>query len=101
MTNSTQLTPRQASNTYIQISGESGFRKENTPGFVPLGLWYRMLIPNVMKGLEKSITFSLTYVMVRGATARSATWDQTKTSHSGFFFIVQRKDRMEQYSHDQ
>lgn len=38
MTNSTQLTPRQASNTYIQISGESGLRKENTPGLVPLGL---------------------------------------------------------------
>lgn len=60
MTKRTQLTPRQASKTYIQISGESGFRKEKTPGFVPLGLWYRMEIPRVMNGLEKSITFSLT-----------------------------------------
>lgn len=74
ITKSTQLTPVQASNTYIQMSGDSGFRKEKTPGLVPLGLRYRMLIPRVMKGLEKSMTFSLTYVMVRGATARSATW---------------------------
>lgn len=60
MTKRTQLTPRQASSTYIQMSGESGLRKEKTPGFVPFGLWYRMEIPRVMKGLEKSITFSLT-----------------------------------------
>lgn len=60
MTNSTQLTPRQASSTYIQMSGDRGLRNENTPGLVPLGLWYRMLMPRVMKGLEKSITFSLT-----------------------------------------
>lgn len=31
-----------------------------------------MLIPNVMKGLEKSITFSRSEVMVKPATARSA-----------------------------
>lgn len=31
-----------------------------------------MLIPRVMKGLEKSITFSLSDVMVKPATARSA-----------------------------
>lgn len=31
-----------------------------------------MLIPRVMKGLEKSITFSLSEVMVKPATARSA-----------------------------
>lgn len=60
MTKRTQLTPRQARRTYIQISGERGFKKEKTPGLVPLGLRYRMLIPSVMKGLEKSITFSLT-----------------------------------------
>ena len=74
MTNSTQLTPVQASSTYIQMSGDRGLRKENTPGLVPLGLRYRMLMPSVMKGLEKSIDFSRTYVMVRGATARSAIW---------------------------
>lgn len=88
MTNSTQLTPRHASSTYIQISGESGLRKENTPGLVPLGLWYRMLIPSVMKGLEKSITFSLTYVIVRGATARSATWDTAKSQQCSSPFVL-------------
>lgn len=60
ITKSTQLTPVQASSTYIQMSGDRGLRKENTPGLVPLGLRYRMLIPKVMKGLEKSMTFSLT-----------------------------------------
>lgn len=60
MTKSTQLTPVQASSTYIQMSGERGLRKENTPGLVPFGLRYRMLMPKVMKGLEKSMTFSLT-----------------------------------------
>lgn len=74
ITKSTQLTPVQASSTYSQMSGDRGLRKEKTPGLVPLGLRYRMLIPRVMKGLEKSMTFSLTYVMVRGATAKSATY---------------------------
>lgn len=60
MTNSTQLTPKQASRIYIQISGERGLRKEKTPGLVPLGFRYRILIPSVMKGFEKSMTFSLT-----------------------------------------
>lgn len=60
MTKSTQLTPRQARSTYIQMSGDRGLRKENTPGLVPFGLWYRMLMPRVMKGLEKSMTFSRT-----------------------------------------
>lgn len=72
ITKSTQLTPRHASNTYIQISGDNGFRKEKTPGFVPLGLRQRILMPRVMKGLEKSITFSRTQVIVRGAIAKSA-----------------------------
>lgn len=31
-----------------------------------------MLIPRLMNGLEKSITFSLSDVMVKAATARSA-----------------------------
>lgn len=60
MMKSTQLTPRQASSTYIQISGVRGFRKEKTPGLVPLGLRYRMLMPRVMNGFEKSMTFSRT-----------------------------------------
>ncbi|TNN59061.1 hypothetical protein EYF80_030695 [Liparis tanakae] len=38
ITKSTQLTPVQASSTYIQMSGDRGLRKENTPGLVPLGL---------------------------------------------------------------
>lgn len=54
------------------MSGDKGLRKENTLGLVPLGLRYKMLTPRVMKGLEKSIAFSRTWVMVRGATARSA-----------------------------
>lgn len=33
---------------------------------------YMMLMPRVMKGLEKSMTFSRSAVMVRPATARSA-----------------------------
>lgn len=33
---------------------------------------YRMLMPRVMKGLEKSMTFSRSAVMVNAATARSA-----------------------------
>lgn len=35
---------------------------------------YRMLMPRVMNGLEKSMTFSLSDVMVSPATARSAFW---------------------------
>lgn len=33
---------------------------------------YMMLMPRVMKGLEKSMTFSRSAVMVRPATAKSA-----------------------------
>lgn len=72
ITKSTQLTPKQAKRTYIQMSGDRGLRKEKTPGLVPLGFRQRMLMPRVMKGLEKSMTFSRTQVMVRGATAKSA-----------------------------
>lgn len=57
---STQLTPRHASSTYIQMSGVRGLRKEKTPGLVPLGLRYKILIPRVINGLEKSMTVSLT-----------------------------------------
>lgn len=72
ITKSTQLTPKQAKSTYIQMSGDRGLRKEKTPGLVPLGFRQRMLMPRVINGLEKSMTFSRTQVMVRGATARSA-----------------------------
>lgn len=36
-------------------------------------------MPRVMKGLEKSITFSLSDVMVKPATARSAFCSETQT----------------------
>lgn len=72
MTKRTQLTPRYARRMYTQMSGVMGFRKEKKPLFVALGLRYRMLMPMLMKGFEKSTTFSRIYVMVRGATAKSA-----------------------------
>jgi hypothetical protein len=37
-----------------------------------------MLIPSVMNGLEKSITFSRSAVMVRPATAKSAFWKEQR-----------------------
>lgn len=37
-----------------------------------------MLIPNVMNGFEKSITFSRSAVMVSPATARSAFWRERR-----------------------
>lgn len=54
-------------------------RKEKTLGLVPLGFRYKMLTPRVMKGLEKSMAFSRTWVMVRGATARSAFCNERET----------------------
>lgn len=49
-------------------------RGQPTTPFKTLTSWtlYKMLIPRVMKGLEKSITFSRSEVMVKAATARSA-----------------------------
>lgn len=45
-----------------------------TSPFESLTSWtlYKMLIPRVMNGLEKSMTFSRSEVMVKAATARSA-----------------------------
>ncbi|TNN89119.1 hypothetical protein EYF80_000407 [Liparis tanakae] len=40
------------------MSGVMGFRKEKKPLLVALGLRYRMLMPMLIKGLEKSMTFS-------------------------------------------
>lgn len=40
-----------------------------------------MLTPRVMKGLEKSMAFSRTWVMVRGATARSAFCNERQTDY--------------------
>lgn len=42
-----------------------------------------MLIPRVMNGLEKSITFSRSAVMVRPATARSAFWKGERAHQRG------------------
>lgn len=43
---------------------------------------YMTLIPSVMKGLEKSMTFSLSAVMVRPATARSAFCNKHTCRHN-------------------
>ncbi len=57
---------------HIQISLDKGFMKEKMPGFFLTGLLIMMLIPNDMNGLVKSITRSLSDVIVKGATAMSA-----------------------------
>ena len=48
--------------------------KEKTLGGSFDGLLIMMLIPRLMKGFEKSMTLSLSAVMVRGAMAMSASW---------------------------
>ena len=58
MTKRTQLTPRYARRMYTQMSGVIGLRNEKKPLLVTLGLRYRMLMPILKKGLEKSTTFS-------------------------------------------
>ena len=45
---------------------------EKTPGTSFSGFLIMILIPRLMKGLEKSMTFSLTEVIVSGAMAKSA-----------------------------
>ena len=72
---STTLTPIYAKITHIQISYDKGYMNENTPGISLVGLWIMMLIPRLMKGLEKSITLSRLLVMVSGATAKSASYN--------------------------
>lgn len=56
-----------------------------------------MLIPKVMKGLEKSMAFSRTWVMVRGATARSAfcRGDEQQTSE-----MENREERVGSYKNE-
>ena len=53
-------------------STAKGFMNENTPGFIFSGFLIIILMPVFMKGLEKSTTLSLSMVIVRGATAKSA-----------------------------
>lgn len=86
MTKSTQLTPKYANRMQTQMSGVMGLRKEKKPVLVLLGLRYRILMPVFRKGLEKSITFSRTKVMVRGATARSAL-QRTQNKHHVLHFL--------------
>lgn len=56
--------------------------KLNTPGFCLTGLLIMIEMPWVMKGLVKSITFSLDDVMVKGAMAMSASWRTTDREKS-------------------
>ena len=57
----------------VRLTAEEKKRWEYS-NVVFLTMWtrYRMLMPRDMKGLEKSMTFSLSEVMVKPATARSA-----------------------------
>lgn len=55
-----------------QISLESGFKKLNTPGFCLTGFLIIIEIPRDMNGLLKSITRSLSDVIVMEAIAISA-----------------------------
>ena len=49
---------------------------ENTPGISFSGFLIMMLMPRLMKGLEKSMTRSRTEEIVSGATAMSATYKE-------------------------
>lgn len=55
-----------------QISCERGLRKLKTPGFCFIGFLIMMEMPRDMKGLLKSMTRSLSEVMVMGAMVKSA-----------------------------
>lgn len=68
------LTPIKLKITHTQISLESGFRKLKTPGFCFTGFLIMMEMPSDMKGLLKSMTRSLSEVIVIGAMAMSASW---------------------------
>lgn len=57
---------------YIHTSIEYGYKKENVPGVTLRSCTYKMLIPNVKNGTEKSTTFFLSSVIVRSQTAKSA-----------------------------
>lgn len=67
-----KLTQKYPAIIHIQRGIENGFRKENTPGFWISGFFIMMLIPLFIKGLEKAMSSSRCFVIVRGATAKSA-----------------------------
>ena len=67
-----------ANMTHIQISYDSGYIKENTPGTSLVGFLIMMEIPRLMNGFEKSITRSRSDVMVNGAIAMSASCGERK-----------------------
>lgn len=69
-----KLTQKYPAMIHIQRGIENGFRKENTPGFWISGFFIMMLIPLFIKGLEKAMSSSRCFVIVRGATAKSAFW---------------------------
>ena len=70
--NNPTLTELYANTIHIQIFASNGSINENTPGFIISGFLIIILIPKFMKGLEKSTTFSLSYVIVNGAMQISA-----------------------------
>lgn len=63
--------------TQTQISLLKGLRKLNTPGFCLTGFLIIILIPSDMNGLLKSMTRSRSDVIVIGAIATSASYNQT------------------------
>ena len=62
--------------------------KLKTPGFCFTGFLIMMLIPNVMKGFEKSMIRSLAEVMVSGAKAISDSYKKTKKlGHKNIYHV--------------
>ncbi len=74
--------------THIQISYESGYMKEKTPGTSLVGFLIMMEIPRLMNGLEKSMTRSRREVIVRGAIAKSASWFEKDTGFKTSVILV-------------
>ena len=81
----TTLTPMYAKITHIHISYDKGFINETTPGTSFTGFLIIILIPRLINGFEKSITFSLAAVMVSGAKAKSASCNDKINSCYGEF----------------
>ena len=77
-TNIPRLTTIYPTTIQIQSGSEKGFIKENTPGFCISGVFIMMLIPLFMNGFEKATTSSLSFVIVNGATASSASYEKVK-----------------------
>lgn len=59
-----------------------------------------MLMPRVMKGLEKSMTFSRSAVIVRPATARSAFWN-TKGKYRNIMYTQSKVYAQTENSHEE